>query len=128
MTHERSEHRAQRIVVVTAIVLGVPEARVRRPRNKRDAYARRVAAYALWVDCGSDESVGRALEATRPVAAGWRAWVQRSLLHDRTVQRDLGRLATALRTWAAGRGPAAGTLSGASARPQGGTRQTAAGG
>lgn len=93
--------RAQRIIVATALVLGVPEARVRRPRNKRDADARRVAAYALWIDCDSDKAVGTALEATRPVATGWRAWVQHRLTHDRTMRRDILRLATALRTWAA---------------------------
>ena len=93
--------RALRIVEAVARVLDVPVCDLRWPRTKREAYARRVAAYALWVDSGSDATVAVALEATPPVAAGWRAWVRRELTHNRTLQRDLTRLATALRTWAA---------------------------
>ena len=122
--------RADRIIDTVARILDVVPSAVRAPRSKRQAYARRLVAYVLWLDSGSDSEIGAALGANAAAAAGWRSLVRREAVHNRTVQRDLARIATALCTWAAtpAQRPPAGTVDDAPARPAGGVGQADQGG
>ncbi len=84
-----------------ARVLGVPPDTVRAPSGKREAHARRVAAFVLHTDCRDDARVGETLGAAPAVVCGWRSLVQRQLRHDRTLRHEIAQVARALRTWAA---------------------------
>lgn len=96
MTPDGPAGREGRIIGVVARALDVGVDELRFAQSGRGAYARRLAAYVLWLDSGTDEVAAEAFTASLGGARWWRTYVRREMRCNQGVRRDLGRIARAL--------------------------------